>query len=245
MNIRILSAGSTDIGPRKKVNEDSYFLAFNAAAESPVGIFAVADGVSGSSHGEIASSACVRAVELWWKEKPAMLGYETNRVIPSLIETILDTDRKLRHMQPAEMGRSSSTLSVLLIIGNGWFTFNTGDSRVYRLKKGLFSRLEQITEDQSCLVEREYKGQKYFKSVLTSCVGGKNAFQYSYSHGTLSQGERFLVCSDGVYKTLSERRMKGILKSKNLTAKEICDRLIDSALQNGETDNITAISVLC
>lgn len=245
MSIQILSAACTDIGPRKEVNQDSFFHAVGTADGPAAGIFAVADGVSGSAHGEVASSLCMEAIGRWWREEFATLQYEKSRIIPSLAELIIGINSTACSLVLPDGGRSSSTLTLLLLLDEEWFTFNSGDSRIYRLKKGIAGQLDQLTEDQSCLVEREYEGQKYLKSVLTSCIGGRNAFKYGYKNGALKKGDRFLLCSDGVYKTESSRQIRKILGKRNSTPDQVCAKLIETALANGETDNITAITVFC
>ena len=243
--MQILSAAYSDIGPSKEVNQDSYYYAIRPDCMIPAGIFAVADGVSGSAHGEVASRLCAKELADWWESVFPSLDCDKSRVVPSLTEKILDINRVVCALKLPDGGRSSTTLTVLLLLGDEWFTFNAGDSRTYRLRRGLVSQLDQITEDQSCLVEREYNGEKYLKSVLTSCIGGRNEFKYGYSSGPLREGDRFFLCSDGICKTVSDRQIKKSLGAKNQTPEEICKNLVALALANGETDNVTAITVLC
>ena len=245
MSIHILSAACTDIGPRKEVNQDSYFYAVAEKAPVPAGIFAVADGVSGSAHGEVASRICVEAVERWWQTSFPALQYDKSRAVPALAGLLDDVNKTVCDTLLPDGGRSSSTLTLLLLLDDQWFTYNVGDSRIYRLRRGFASQIDQITEDQSCLVEREFNGQKYLKSVLTSCIGGRNAFKYGYSSGPLREGDRFLLCSDGVYRSEKLRQLKKILNTRSATPLQISEMLVKNALGNGETDNITAITVFC
>lgn len=245
MSIQILSAAQSDIGPRKSVNQDSFYHATEMSSGIPAGIYAVADGVSSSAHGEVASGLCVAAIDRWWREILPSMNYEKSKVIPAAADLIIGINKTVCDTKVADGGRSASTLTLLLLLQNEWFTFNAGDSRIYRLRKGIVSQLDQLTVDHSCLVEREYNGEKYLKSVLTSCIGGRNTFQYGYSSGTLREGDRFLLCSDGIYRTGSPRQIKKILGMKNADPNQVCENLIRAALSNGETDNITAVTVFC
>lgn len=243
MKYQFRSAAFSDIGPRKEVNQDSWFSAEQTADGFFAGLYAVADGVSGSFHGEIASRFCVEAINAWWRDTFPSLEYKRYKIIPSITELIIGINSDVCQKKTTEGGRTSSTLTLLLLLNDEWFTFNVGDSRIYRLTRGLAGRFDQITEDHSCLVEREYNGEKYLKSVLTSCVGGRNAFKYSYSSGELRRGDRFLLCSDGVYKTQSAEQIKKALRMKKATPEAVSKMLIEDALSNGETDNITAVTV--
>ena len=158
MNIQILSAAYSDIGPQKEVNQDSYYYAINTNGKIPAGIFAVADGVSGSAHGEIASGLCVDAIKHWWELTFPSLNFEKSKIIPSVAELIIGINSDVCNTRLPDGGRSSTTLTLLFLLNDEWFTFNVGDSRIYRLRRGIVSQLDQITEDQSCLVEREYNG---------------------------------------------------------------------------------------
>lgn len=220
-------------------------MASTVVDRNSTAIFAVADGVSGSAHGEIASRICIDAIDDWWKGTFPLLNCDKKRIVPSIADLIIGINSRVCETKLPEGGRSSSTLTVLHLMEDEWFTFNVGDSRIYRLRKGIVSKLEQLTEDQSCLVEREYNGEMYMKSVLTSCIGGRNPFKYGYSSGPLRSGDRFLLCSDGVYKTESFQQIRRILGTKSDTPEQVCNNFIKSALRNGETDNITAVTVFC
>lgn len=240
MGFQINAAGESNIGPRKPVNQDSYFFAV-AQDEIPAGIFMVADGVSGSSHGEIASKMCADSIKAWWDKEFPIMASDAKKAVSSLAETIHLLNQRVCSHLLENGGRSASTMTLLFILQDEWFVFNSGDSRTYKLESGLFHRLEQLTEDQSTLVEREYSGRKILKSVLTSCIGGRGHFEYGYSCGRFRRGDRFLLCSDGVNKTLSDPDIAKILRRGEPAA--VCGTLIRTALRNGETDNITALVV--
>lgn len=239
----IVSAEQSDIGPRKQRNEDSCFHAVRQYNGKTAGLFVVADGVSSSAHGEIASSICTAEMQRWWETSFPAIPEE--RLAASLAEQLISINGQVCHTVNSEMSRSASTIAVLLIVGNEWMCFNAGDSRVYQLGRGIFGQLHMLTKDHSCLVEREYKGRKYMKSVLTSCVGGRDRFEYAYNKGTAKKGDRFLVCTDGVYKTLPDKSLKSLLSHRAGAPSAVCDRIIREALSNGETDNISAVVVFC
>lgn len=241
----ILASALSDKGSRKAVNQDACYYAVDCSGEMPIGIFAVADGVSGSYRGEIASHLCTGGVEDWWKTVLPTVRENKSKAIASIAELIIGLNNRVRSGEYDARGRSSTTLSILFLHSGEWFTFNVGDSRIFCLKKGLFSQLKQLTADQSCLVEREHNGQKYLKSVLTCCIGGRGEFKYEYANGKITVGDRFLICSDGVFKTQTNRQLKQLLNASHNTPDEICRSFITTALSNGETDNITAITVFC
>ena len=66
-----------------------------------------------------------------------------------------------------------------------------------------------------------------------------------YACGKIRSGDRFLLCSDGVYKTLDGKRLKKLMDRSSKTPEQVCDSALETALANGETDNITAVAVFC
>ena len=244
MTGKIISAALSDIGPLKEINQDSFFHAIREDEDSCAAVFAVADGVSGSSHGEVASGICAAELKKWWENVFPQVKDDKSKTIQAMAEFIISVNQTVCETLLPNKGRSATTLTVLLLLGSEWIVFNVGDSRVYRLKSRLFSKLEQLTEDQTCLVEREYQGRKYLKSVLTSCIGGRNRLEYQYASGTLLDGDRFLICSDGVYKTQTTRQMGKILGKRGRSPEQLCQDFIRAALSNGENDNITAVTAI-
>ena len=241
----IQAAACSDIGPRKPVNQDSFYFASGMHGGVETAILAVADGVSNSYRGELCSELCTGMLRSWVDDTLPGLPGEKNAVVASLTARIVEIHETASRDLRSTTGRSASTLCVLLLFGEEWFCFNVGDSHAYRLVSGLFPKFDRLSLDQTTLVERERDGRKYMKSILTCCIGTRSPFRYEYSHGSWKKGDRFLVCSDGVYKTQSESSLRKLLGNRKQSAEAVSRQMVGAALSKGETDNITAVVAFC
>jgi protein phosphatase len=120
-----------------------------------------------------------------------------------------------------------------------------GDSRAYLLRKGQF---DQLTEDHSFVAEQvrrgiltpEQAGRSKMQNVLTRALGVENHVDVDVTEELLVEDDICLLCSDGLFRELSEAQIAGVL-GESASAQESADRLVDLANQAGGGDNITAI----
>lgn len=181
-----------------------------------MGLYVVADGCGGLAHGEKISRLLVDSFAVIWEtELPRVLAAE--RKPYARLEALLRQWIVQIHDAAAAFGqqigeRVGSTASVLLIIDRQYFILHTGDSRIYR-KRG--TAWKQLTADQSLVADmlrnREISEEaaKDFphQNVLTMCVGYFDRLQTYYAEGKLRKGDVFLLCSDGLYRGLSEQEL--------------------------------------
>lgn len=122
--------------------------------------------------------------------------------------------------------------------------FHSGDSRVYRFDGRILAKMTadhsavQQLIDFGSLTPRET--EKYQKNVITRCLGAECLPPEIYvvnSH--VLPGEKYILCSDGLWEWVSDDEMKAIL-SKKIPVSEMADELVKKALANGSNDNITA-----
>ena len=132
MNVK--SAGKTDIGLRRKVNEDSYLIA------SDLGLYILADGIGGSRAGDVASRMVVDNIENYWRklrkgEKPSFV--EEMKEDLSEIEKHIINSIRLANITVYKAGRIAkykdmcSTVAILLLQNDSMWAANVGDSRIY------------------------------------------------------------------------------------------------------------------
>lgn len=234
-SIEVCWGAATDIGRKRKLNEDSYL------AQSP--IFVVADGMGGHAAGDIASAAVVtRLAELTDRDYVAPeLILESLRQATTDI-TLTDDDD--------DVGVGTTVTGAVLTLRGGtpyWAVFNIGDSRVYRFED---NELRQVTIDHSVVQELVDAGritadEAEFhpdSNVITRAVGFGAEPVADFWLLPVRDGLRLLICSDGLTREVDERSLQRHLAA-GLGAHETAVELIDAALAGGGRDNITAVVV--
>jgi protein phosphatase len=173
-NPKIEVFGITDAGTVKEINEDSFVYKVVNIGENMAGIFAVADGVGGLQKGDIASATAISILNKWWEEVFKNNYKDRDYLVKSLIRIPEIINTELLDMINKDGIKMATTLSVMLIYKKEAFVVNVGDSRIYKVQKGLFKpSIRQLTQDHSTFVNREVDGKIFRKSVLTECLWNK------------------------------------------------------------------------
>ena len=233
--LRIAWAAATDVGRRRAANEDSY------VAQSPM--FAVADGMGGHSAGDLASAAVVeRLAEI------LTVDFLTARGIERALEEATADITEIAADSILGVGTTVTGVALTLQDGEPYFAvFNIGDSRVYCFDR---NELFQVTVDHSVVQEmveagaltRDEADHHPDSNVITRAVGFNAQPIPDFWMVQLHAGLRFVVCTDGLTKEVSDDRIRMHLAA-GLTAAETASALIDAALAAGGRDNVTAIIV--
>lgn len=230
--IRFSHGVDTSVGRVRRVNEDSYL------AVPP--IYAVADGMGGHGSGDVASRLAVEVLARCVMLRPLFTEAvlhgleEANRVI-------------VEHEGPNRMGTTVTGLAGLESLGGDrLMVFNVGDSRVYRLAA---DRVEQLTVDHSEVHElvlagvltREQARTHPRRNVVTRALGG--GFDLVADHWLLpaTGGDRFLICSDGLFGELPDEVIMPLLAIAH--PQQAAAALVATANDAGGRDNITALVV--
>lgn len=228
-------AGATDTGRRRENNQDSFLAAFP--------LFVVADGMGGHAGGEIASQRTIaRLTEV------VTGGEVTTATIEAALEAAVSDITA--HPDTTDDG-TGTTLTGLLFTSVDqdarWVSLNIGDSRVYLLRDGA---LVQITTDHSVVQElitagrlspEEAEGHPY-SNVITRAVGVSEAQPPDYRDFGVQDGDRFVICSDGLTKELTDYGIQHFL-GLHSTPEGAVDAMMSAALENGGRDNVTIIVV--
>jgi protein phosphatase len=241
--LKMEASGVTDEGTTKEINEDGFFYKIVDAGTSYAGVFAVADGVGGGIKGEVASATAIAQINKWWEEDFKRNFNDKTQMIQSLIFAFQHINEQLLRLSENSPYKIATTLSVLVLYQNQYFIVHTGDSRIYKYGGLLTGKLVQLTQDQSCFVNKNSNGRTLKKSVLTECLGYKNSCNHFCASGEIKKNNLFFLCSDGVYKTIPDTRIREMIHTAKANLEAMCRSFIDCAEQNGETDNITAIAV--
>jgi type VI secretion system protein ImpM len=224
--LRYRSAGATDVGRTRKVNQDAFL-------ERPeVGIWVVADGLGGHADGDVASRmVCDALADL---DASGSLETVVQHAQGRLHEV---NDHLLRTSARSLLGdRTGSTVVILLVRGDRCAVIWAGDSRLYRLRSG---RLEQLTDDHSATPVGP--GGRSETNIVTRAVGVASRLELDVIWDRVQQGDRYLLCSDGLTRTVSDFQIQGVLENKDI-ATAVSD-LIEASLAAGAPDNVTAVVV--
>ena len=238
--MNFLTATHTDVGTRKKTNQDSMII---MQAETKLGnvLFAsVCDGMGGLAKGEVASAAMVNAFARWFeKDLPALLEQNASR-LSALYGGVGDIHIAL-----------GTTAVGVLVIGEDYYTLNVGDSRVYLLADNIY----QLTKDQTYVQREMDAGRMTFeqtltdpqRSVLLQCIGASQIVRPVFSHGKTAAGHVFLLCCDGFRHVIAPQEFYQAFHPSQMTNEEIMkQRLVEMThlnIERREDDNISALLV--
>ncbi len=247
----IESAGLSDVGRKRQVNEDSYLI------EESASLFVVADGMGGHAAGEIASQLAVDAVsdfvgltnephEMTWPFGfNVQIPYESNVLKTAVLLANLKVTQSAE--QKAQYAGMGCTLCILWVRGETAFHCHVGDSRLYLLREG---DLRQLTEDdtlvheqvkQGLITEEEAKTHR-LRHVVTKAVGARGRLDVDVQELKLHPGDLFLLASDGVTDKVSDLELCRLLAAA-ADPKEVCRGIISAANEAGGEDNSTAVLV--
>lgn len=218
---------------KRHINEDNYL----AERIGEYYVFCVADGLGGHSAGEVASSIAV--VEIM--ENVKRKGLEGLRKgVERANEVIMNQNMR----KNIDMGTTCVACLIKKGSANGYF-LHVGDSRAYIFNDKNYDIIWR-TKDHSLVQELVDTGtissEEAFdhpqKNVVTQALGLKKKFEIEYVEKNL-QDSTVLLCSDGLSDYVLEEDIKHIIKK--YSSKSACTRLINKAIENGSTDNITVI----
>lgn len=232
------SASLTDPGKVRKHNEDACL----EHVMSGSGLWVVADGMGGHESGEVASGMIIESMRN--VQEPHNLG----EFIDTVESHLLDVHDALctlsaKAPQPATIG---STVVVLLAFKNQGACLWAGDSRLYHYGDRALSRLTRDHSEVEDLVQQglllaEDAETHPAANVLTSAVGASERLQLDVKFQPLSDGERYLLCSDGLYRELSEDDIAQCLDARDVDT--ACKDMVALALERGCKDNVSVVVV--
>ena len=237
-------AGISDVGIAKKVNEDSLVYKVADMGSNFAGIFAIADGVGNLQKGELASSMAVTKIIEWWENEFMNRSGDFAYLKNTLYSTIEDANNQLVNLQITDNLKTASTLSVMFLYGDNCTIYNVGDSRIYKYTHNIFKpKMQQLTEDHSCEIEKNVNGSIIRKNVLTEYIGKKSNLSILRKECRAKPGEIYIVCSDGIYKTMTTDGIRQIVGRNKDDMVSVCRELVKKVKNNKETDNISVIAV--
>jgi protein phosphatase len=255
-------------GKVREVNEDNYMVVRRRRerdvllssipvellpqSEQVAYTMAVADGVGGQAFGELASFLALRtgwemgAGEVKWpvkineresaefKEKAAVLFQQIDRTIHDAAS------------ERPRLAGMATTLTACYIAGPELFVMHAGDSRAYLYRGGTLQRLTTDHTQSQRLIDAGLAAagspaERRRRHLLTNCLGGPTLnVEVDFDHHRLEDGDRLLLCTDGLTDLASEQEIAGLLE-RHPIPDDASSALVDLALERGGKDNVTAV----
>lgn len=227
----------TDTGRQRDHNEDAFELV------PDLGIAVLADGMGGHNAGEVASEIAVSTTIAILSQTAGLSAHDR-----------LETAIQAAHAGVREKAASSArhqgmgtTIVAVLLEKQTLAVAHVGDSRLYLLRKG---KLSALTRDHSLQQEFIDKGlyspeeakEKVARNILTHAVGLEATLKVDIAEHSAHGGDRFLICSDGLYEMVSDEDIATVLKNFP-KGDACCEELIDHANAGGGKDNITVVII--
>jgi serine/threonine protein phosphatase PrpC len=253
-DVRVSAFGISNVGMVRTNNEDAYIIAdldadeVSGVAWDPprdVGergiLLAVSDGMGGAAAGEIASAITVESLKSWLHDDHD--GTTTGLLME---EAVGEANRNVFDAAQTD-GRQGmgATLTAILLRGPMAHIAEVGDSRAYLVRDG---RIRQVTRDQSYvqmlveqgLLTRDQAEASPYRNVILQAMGQRQHVVVALGRLELRQGDRFLLCSDGLSGKVTDDEMREVLKL-NDKLEAAGNRLIALANERGGEDNITVV----
>jgi serine/threonine protein phosphatase PrpC len=255
----------SDKGLVRENNEDSFVVADlsatagKASGETTAGVgrvgrkgvlLSVSDGMGGQEAGEIASRMAVETLHEGLKadwsarqerDAVAELRNDLKASVDRANRAVLDHVKA----NPARTGMGA-TLTAAVVVGSKMIVAHVGDSRCYLLRDGF---LKCLTADQSLaeellrrgVVKKDSPAYLARRSVLTRVVGQAGPLLPDLEILDLAQGDRILLCSDGLYGPVSDDVIREIL-SESADPDSAAEELVEEARRRGAPDNVTCVA---
>ncbi len=226
------AAGVTHPGQVRAQNQDTYFVSDD--------LVLIADGMGGYAGGEVAAAIAAEVVETSFAGHATPAGLET---------AVLDANRRIfeRGVEPGLEGMGTTLVAAGMVLSGGrtmLLVANVGDSRGYLLRDGA---LRQLTEDHSVAAELvrmgridEGEGAEHpGRHVLTKVLGVDRDVEPDLLEFEPFEGDRLLLCSDGLSNELDDHEISSLLSVGTPT--DAARALVAAANAHGGLDNITAV----
>ncbi len=243
----IESTGISDIGKKRKTNEDALLV------DDQLGLYVVADGMGGHLAGEVASSLVVETLRDFIKQDPdredeialdeadERLSEEANRILSGIkisnkvVYETSKSEEKYRGM--------GSTVSVLYQNEQTMIAANVGDSPIYLVHKGKIELLSVphtvMAEHAAISPDSDHQLGEEYKHMLTRAMGAEERVNADICEISSHQDDVLVISSDGLSDCVSpDEILEQVL---NNSTEHACRSLVDMANERGGYDNVTVI----
>ena len=262
--------GMSITGRVRKHNEDAFLIAelgetlnvIQSSAHDHVAppadedvagrVLMVADGMGGHSKGEVASKIAIDTMSEYMDRFASWFSHLDSRHEDDLVDELKSAveacEWNIRASGEDEPDQRSmgTTLTMAYVLGSRLYLVHVGDSRCYLFRDG---SLRQLSTDHTIaegLVEAgvaddvESVPSRWADVLLNAVGGGGEDVKPEVTKTRLQKGDILLLCSDGLTKHVDDKELAEVL-GKGGSVEALCEKLVEAAIEDGGTDNITAI----
>jgi protein phosphatase len=248
--MRLAHAAMTEKGRARESNEDVY-------VEAPDDrLFLVADGMGGHAMGDVASRLAAHTIRDFLRDtsvpgdRIADTAFE-KLIERRLVEGIKAANDRIRERSAAwRVGAMGTTVVAAVCYDDETLIAHVGDSRCYRIREG---EIRQLTEDHT-LRNALLRAMGYepgdgagpalpTRNVLTRALGAEADVQVDVCHDHPEPGDVYLLCSDGLFEALPDKRIREIVEDHREDLDGACRALVEAAMDEGEPDDVTALLI--
>ncbi len=234
--MKVSSFGHSDKGKVREQNEDMYLV------DDRHCVYAVADGLGGLPEGQLASNLAIEYLSKAVSSNNSLDKLDYTSLFDRINKKVYKEGQKINK----EIG-IGTTLTVLRFNSKEAVIGHVGDSAVFLFRRNSWI---QLTTDHT--MEEEMRARlkpgedvyipEYFSHTLTRCIGQMGDLTTDVYKFSPRPGDRFLVCSDGITKTMSEEEIHKESKDSP-NPEDLVMKLIEMANERGGPDNATGIAV--
>lgn len=253
--MEVVASYCTDVGNRKKINQDSLCLKVSKQEGYTITMAVVCDGMGGLQQGEIASASVVHAFSEWFEQSLPTLckeGLTLGKVRDEWERLILDCNTKLIEygtLQGAKLG--TTVTAVFFADEQGMCVLHVGDCRLYEVK----NEIRQLTEDQTLvelqvkkgLITREQAKIDPRQNIILQCIGDTPNVECEKYLYAVKRDCSYILCSDGFRHKLSEQEMQTYFCPMELSTEKKIEQnartLVELCKSRKEQDNISVIVI--
>lgn len=236
-------ASSTDKGRHRAINEDSILC---LRTEN---FYMVADGVGGHNSGELASKLATELIEAYIKTHPIISITDESALKNYFLNSLLEVNASIleqAHRIPENLGMATTVVLAYIAFGKA-YVVNIGDSRAYLIRDG---NMLQITEDHSYvntllkqgIITQEEAVNHPKRNLITKALGSEEKVEPDFYMFKIYEGDRILLCSDGLYNEIEEKEMS-TLAQQAVSIEVMVQELVRRANEYGGRDNISVICI--
>ena len=232
--------GVTDIGRRRRTNQDKYHLSGNGR------LWIVADGMGGHAAGEVASALTIEAIVASLAAQDAEPGdaAHAGARLARAFAAAQDLVSSRGHGDADCLGMGSTAMAAI-VDGEALHLCHVGDVRAYHWSRG---ELRHVTNDHSLVWEMVLSGvltpaearTHPHRGTVTQAIGASKSIVPEISRLMLRHKDRVLLCSDGLWEALADHDLRRIVGSRG-SMRDLALTLVDRANAAGGEDNITAV----
>jgi serine/threonine protein phosphatase PrpC len=259
---RVLTVcGGTNVGADRKKNQDTFVIAelesgrvsrpclrTDVSVSRPGLLMIVCDGMGGAAAGEVASRLAASSIKEHLQTEGRKVGEAPSRSLERAVLTANDAILGEARIHPEEKGMGT-TCTAAILSPDRLAVAQVGDSRAYLLRDG---RLRALTRDQTIATQLVDSGvlspdevdRFPYRHVLSQALGTRGTVDPVITDEELREGDRILLCSDGLHGPVSDESIAHILGSAGDVA-VASEELIAAAVSAGSSDDITVIVAEC